>query len=124
MHPIDETDVALLRLLTHASGRPVTWLALFARPGEPDFHHTHTVPRLGDLLTRAIPQVSPRPIFMQGDLRNPTMYSTYRAWQPAFQRPGLSRSPCTSSRPFVPPLWRTLPCGNASICGSKRGCLS
>ena len=33
-----------------------------------------------------MPQVSPRPIFMQGDLRNPTMYSTYRAWQPAFQR--------------------------------------
>jgi N-acyl-D-aspartate/D-glutamate deacylase len=87
MHPIDEADVALLHLLTRASGRPVTWLALFARPGVPDFHHTHTIPRLGDLLTRAIPQVSPRPIFMQGDLRNPTMYSTYRAWQPAFQRP-------------------------------------
>jgi N-acyl-D-amino-acid deacylase len=86
MHPIDEADVALLRLLTRASGRPVTWLALFARPGEPDFHHTHTVTKLGDLLARAIPQVSPRPIFMQGDLRNPTMYSTYRAWQPAFQR--------------------------------------
>jgi N-acyl-D-aspartate/D-glutamate deacylase len=85
MHPIDEADVALLRLLTRASGRPVTWLALFARPGEPDFHHTHTVPRLGDLLIQAMPQVSPRPIFMQGDLRNPTMYSTYRAWQPAFQ---------------------------------------
>jgi N-acyl-D-aspartate/D-glutamate deacylase len=87
MHPVDEQDVALLRLLTHASGRPVTWLALFARPGEPDFHHTYTVPRLGDLLARAMPQVSPRPIVMQGDLHNPTMYSTYRAWQPAFQRP-------------------------------------
>jgi N-acyl-D-amino-acid deacylase len=86
MHPIDEEDVALLRLLTCASGRPVTWLALFARPGEPDFHHTHSLPKLGDLLARAMPQVSPRPIFMQGDLRNPTMYSTYRAWQPAFQR--------------------------------------
>jgi hypothetical protein len=55
MHPIDEADVALLRLLTHVSGRPVTWLALFARPSEPDFHHTHTVPRLGDLLARAMP---------------------------------------------------------------------
>jgi N-acyl-D-amino-acid deacylase len=85
MHPIDEADVALLRLLTRESGRPVTWLALFARPGEPDFHHAHTVPRLGDLLARAMPQVSPRPIYMEGDLRNPTMYSTYRAWQPAFR---------------------------------------
>ena len=27
-----------LRLLTGESGRPVTWLALFARPGEPDFY--------------------------------------------------------------------------------------
>jgi N-acyl-D-aspartate/D-glutamate deacylase len=86
MYPIDEADVALLRLLTRASSRPVTWLALFDRPGEPDFHHIHTVPRLGDLLARAMSQVSPRPIYMQGDLRNPTMYSTYRAWQPAFQR--------------------------------------
>jgi N-acyl-D-amino-acid deacylase len=86
MHAIDEADVALLRLLTRESGRSVTWLALFARPGGPDFHHTPTVPRLGDLLAQAMPQVSPRPIFMQGDLRNPTMYSTYRAWQPTFGR--------------------------------------
>ena len=86
MHPIDEADVDLLRLLTRESGRPVTWLSLFARPGEPEFHHTHTVPKLGDLLAQAVPQVSPRPIFMEGDLHNPTMYSTYRAWQPAFGR--------------------------------------
>lgn len=86
MHPIDDEDVATLRLLTEASGRPVTWLSLFARPGEPDFHHTQTVAKLGDLLTRTMPQVTPRPIFMQGDLQNPTMYATYLAWQPAFNR--------------------------------------
>src|SRR5436305_1553702 len=63
MHPIDDADVDLLRLLTQASGRPVTWLALFARPDEPDFHHTQTVAKLGDLLAWAIPPVTPRPIF-------------------------------------------------------------
>jgi N-acyl-D-amino-acid deacylase len=41
---------------------------------------------LGDLLARAMPQVSPRPIYMEGDLRTPTMYSMDSAWQPAFQR--------------------------------------
>jgi N-acyl-D-aspartate/D-glutamate deacylase len=84
MHPIDDVDVETLRLLTQESGRPVTWLSLFARPGEPEFHHTQTVAKLGDLLTRTMPQVTPRPIFMQGDLRNPSMYATYRAFQPAF----------------------------------------
>jgi N-acyl-D-amino-acid deacylase len=86
MHPIDEADLETLRLLSHASGRPVTWLSLFARPGEPDFHHTQTVPKLGDLLPRTMPQVTPRPIYMQGDLRHPSMYATYAAWQPAFHR--------------------------------------
>lgn len=86
MHPIEDADVDILRLLTEASGRPVTWLSLFARPGEPDFHHTQTVAKLGDLLTRAVPQVTPRPIYMQGDLRNPSMYATYSAFQTAFNR--------------------------------------
>lgn len=84
MHPIDDADVETLRLLSQESGRPVTWLSLFARPGEPDFHHTQTVAKLGDLLAHTMPQVTPRPIYMQGDLRNPTMYATYRAFQPAF----------------------------------------
>ena len=52
MNLIDDTDLDLLRLLTHESGPPVTWLALFARPGEPDFHHTRTVAKLGNLLAR------------------------------------------------------------------------
>jgi N-acyl-D-aspartate/D-glutamate deacylase len=84
MHSLDDADVETLRLLTRESGRPVTWLSLFARPGEPDFHHTQTVVKLGDLLARTMPQVTPRPIFMQGDLRTPSMYATYSAFQPAF----------------------------------------
>jgi N-acyl-D-amino-acid deacylase len=83
MHTIEDAGVDLLRLLTQESGRPVTWFALVARPGEPDIHHTRTVATLSDLLARAIPQVTPRPFVMQGDLRHPSMYATYRAWQPA-----------------------------------------
>ncbi|GIX49307.1 MAG: amidohydrolase [Candidatus Tectimicrobiota bacterium] len=83
---ISDADVALLRLLTEESGRPVTWLALFARPGEPDFHQ-QTIAKLGPLLARAVPQVTPRPLITQGDLRHPFMFASYPSWQPAFNRP-------------------------------------
>ena len=87
MNLIDDADLDLLRLLTRESGRPVTWLALFARPGEPDFHHTQTVAKLGDLLGQAIPQITPRPIMTQGDLRNPSVFASFLTWQPALNRP-------------------------------------
>src|SRR5215475_15232790 len=87
MNLLDDADLDLLRLLTRESGRPVTWLALFARPDEPDFHHTQTVAKLGDLLNQAIPQITPRPIMTQGDLRNPSTFASFLTWQPAFNRP-------------------------------------
>ena len=80
----------LLRLLTGESGRPVTWLALFARPGQPDFHD-RTVAKLGDLLARAIPQVTPRPLVTQGDLKNPSMFASFLSWQGAFNRPAAEQ---------------------------------
>ena len=48
MYAVSDEDIELLRQLTQASGRPVTWLALFAHPGQPDFHD-QTFARLGDL---------------------------------------------------------------------------
>ncbi len=81
MNLIDDADVALLRLLTAASGRPVTWLTLFARPGEPDFHEQNMA-KMGDLIQRAVPQVTPRPIVSRGDLMHPSMYGTFQSWQP------------------------------------------
>jgi N-acyl-D-aspartate/D-glutamate deacylase len=85
MHLIDDADVELLRTLTHESTRPVTWLALFARPGEPDFHDQNLA-KLGPLIQRAIPQVTPRPIVSQGDLRNPSMFGSFLSWQGVFNR--------------------------------------
>lgn len=86
MHPINDDDIALLRVLTGESTRPVTWLAVFARPGEPDFHHTHTLAKLGALVRRAVPQITPRPIMGQGDLRNPSMFGSFISWQAVFNR--------------------------------------
>lgn len=85
MHPISDADVELLRTLTDESGRPATWLALFAHPGEPNFHD-QTLAKLGDLVQRAIPQVTPRPIMSQGDLHTPSMFGSFLTWQPAFNR--------------------------------------
>ena len=86
MYAVSDEDIELLRLITEASGRPVTWLALFAHPGQPDFHD-QTFARLGDLVKQAIPQVTPRPIMSQGDLKNPTMFGSFVSWQKAFNRP-------------------------------------
>ena len=86
MYAVSDEDVELLRKVTEASGRPVTWLALFAHPGQPDYHD-QTFAKLGDLVKQAIPQVTPRPIMSQGDLRNPTMFGSFVSWQKAFNRP-------------------------------------
>jgi N-acyl-D-aspartate/D-glutamate deacylase len=85
MYAVSDEDIELLRQITRASGRPVTWLALFAHPGQPDFHD-QTFAKLGDLVKQAIPQVTPRPIMSQGDLKNPTMFGSFVSWQKAFNR--------------------------------------
>jgi len=85
MYAVGDEDVELLRQLTRATGRPVTWLALFAHPGDPAFHD-QTFAKLGDLVKQAIPQVTPRPIMSQGDLKSPTMFGSFVSWQRAFNR--------------------------------------
>ena len=90
MYAVSDEDIELLRQITRASGRPVTWLALFAHPGQPDFHDA-TFARLGDLVQQAIPQVTPRPIMSQGDLKNPTMFGSFISWQKAFNRPAAEQ---------------------------------
>ena len=85
MYAVSDEDVELLRQLTQATGRPVTWLALFAHPGDPAFHE-QTFAKLGDLVKQAIPQVTPRPIMSQGDLKSPTMFGSFVSWQKAFNR--------------------------------------
>jgi N-acyl-D-aspartate/D-glutamate deacylase len=82
---IKDEDVELLRTLTSESGRPVTWLALFARTGEPDFHQ-NTIEKMGPLLDRAIPQVTPRPMFIQDSLQRPFEFASLPSWKPTVNR--------------------------------------
>ncbi len=83
---IKDEDVELLYKLTNESGRPVTWLALFARTGEPEFHQK-TIEKMGPLLDRAIPQVTPRPMFIQDTLQRPFEFAALPSWKPAVNRP-------------------------------------
>ena len=87
MYAVSDEDVELLRQITQASGRPVTWLALFAHPGQPDFHD-QTFAKLGDLVKQAIPQVTPRPIMSQGDLQEPDHVRLVRVLAEGVQPPG------------------------------------
>src|SRR5260370_10249497 len=85
MYAVSDDDVDLLRQITRTSGRPVTWLALFAHPGEPGFHD-QTFAKLGDLVKQAIPQGTPRPIISQGHLKSPTMFGSFVSSQKAGTR--------------------------------------
>ncbi len=85
MYDLDDSDLALLSMLTRESTRPVTWLTLFSHPGDPDFHE-RTFAKMGDLVQRAIPQVTPRPIVSRCDLQNPTMFGNYQSWQGVLSR--------------------------------------
>ena len=122
MYAVSDEDIELLRKITQASGRPVTWLALFAHPGQPDYHD-QTFARLGDLVKQAIPQVTPRPIMSQGDLKNPTMFGSFVSWQKAFNRPGgRADRALPGSRRSARPSGRSSTAASAATCGARCAC--
>jgi hypothetical protein len=121
MYAVSDEDIELLRLITQASGRPVTWLALFAHPGQPDYHD-QTFARLGDLVKQAIPQVTPRPIMSQGDLKNPTMFGSFVSWQKAFNRPVAEQIALYRTRSFAKRSARSSRAGSAATCGARCAC--
>jgi N-acyl-D-aspartate/D-glutamate deacylase len=84
---VTDEEYDTLALLVEESGRPVTYLAVFARPGKAGMHE-ELVARVAPLLgrDRAVPQVSCRPLRVQFTLRNPFIFAALAAWRPAFNR--------------------------------------
>jgi hypothetical protein len=121
MYAVSDDDIELLRRSRRPAGGPVTWLALFAHPGQPDFHD-QTFARLGDLVKQAIPQVTPRPIMSQGDLKNPTMFGSFISWQKAFNRPPPSRSRSTAIPSSARRSARSSTAASAATCGGRCAC--
>src|SRR4029450_11836924 len=85
---VTDEEFATLELLVTESRRPVTYLAVFARPGRPPGAHEEVVQRMAPLLgrERAVPQVSCRPLRIQFTLKNPFIFATMATWGQAFNR--------------------------------------
>jgi N-acyl-D-amino-acid deacylase len=85
---LTDEELATLTLLVEQSGRPVTYLAVFARSGRPPGAHEEALTRVLPLLgrDRAIPQVSCRPLRIQFTLKNPFIFATMQTWGQVFNK--------------------------------------
>jgi N-acyl-D-amino-acid deacylase len=84
---VSESDYALLDLLVTESARPVTWLALLNRDDKPEAC-LDTLRQTEALLKRGlVPQVTPKPLIIQINLRNPFIFANLPGWKPAFNQP-------------------------------------
>src|SRR5581483_5079322 len=85
---VSDEEVDTLTLLVEESRRPVTFLALFARPGRAPGSHEEGLKRVAHLLgrDRAVPQVSCRPLRVQFTLKNPFIFAGMTPWAQAFNR--------------------------------------
>jgi N-acyl-D-aspartate/D-glutamate deacylase len=85
---VSDEELATLTLLVEESRRPVTFLAVFARPGKAPGSHEAGLARVASLLgrDRAVPQVSCRPLRVQFTLKNPFIFAGMTPWSQAFNR--------------------------------------
>jgi N-acyl-D-amino-acid deacylase len=84
---VSESDYALLDFLLTESGRPVTWLALLNRDDKPEAC-LDALRQTAPLLKRGlVPQVTPKPLVVQINLRNPFIFANLPGWKPAFNQP-------------------------------------
>jgi len=99
---VTDEEYATLELLVNESLRPVTYLAVFARPGRPPGAHEEVVQRMAPLLgrERAVPQVSCRPLRIQFTLKNPFIFATMATWAQAFNRPETEQRALYASETF------------------------
>jgi N-acyl-D-amino-acid deacylase len=99
---VTDDELATLTLLVEESGRPVTYLAVFARPGRPPGAHEEVLQRVTPLLgrDRAVPQVSCRPLRVQFTLKNPFIFATMATWGQAFNRSEAEQKALYASEAF------------------------
>jgi N-acyl-D-aspartate/D-glutamate deacylase len=85
-HMADE-EYDLLEFLVRESTRPVTWLALFNRPGRPD-SYMGVVEKVQSILgwDKSVPQVSCRPLRIQFNMRNPFIFAVFTTWHTVFNK--------------------------------------
>jgi N-acyl-D-aspartate/D-glutamate deacylase len=99
---LSDEEVATLATLVEESRRPVTYLALFARPGRPPGSHEEPLARALPLLgrDRAVPQISCRPLTVQFTLRNPFVFAIMSTWAQVFNRTAAEQTALYRSETF------------------------
>ncbi|MCS6924710.1 MAG: amidohydrolase family protein [Candidatus Binatia bacterium] len=84
---VTDEEYDLLEFLVRQSQRPVTFLALFNRPGKPD-SYLGAVEKVKPILgwDKAVPQVTCRPLRIQFNMRNPFIFAVFSTWHPVFNK--------------------------------------
>ncbi|MGE0826488.1 MAG: amidohydrolase family protein [Candidatus Binatia bacterium] len=84
---VSEDEYDLLNFLVQQSQRPVTFLALFNKPGKPE-SYLNAVETIKPILAwnKAVPQVSCRPLRVQFNMRNPFIFATFTTWHQVFNK--------------------------------------
>lgn len=84
---VSDDEYNLLEFLVNESQRPVTFLALFNKPGKPDSYLT-AVEKVKPILAwnKAVPQVSCRPLRIQFNMRNPFIFAIFSSWHLVFNK--------------------------------------
>jgi N-acyl-D-amino-acid deacylase len=84
---VSDDEYDLLKFLVDESQRPVTFLALFNKPGKPD-SYLNAVEKIQPILAwnKAVPQVTCRPLRIQFNMRNPFIFAIFSAWHGVFNK--------------------------------------
>lgn len=84
---VSDDEYDLLKFLVDQSQRPVTFLALFNKPGKPD-SYLNAVEKIQPILgwNKAVPQVTCRPLRIQFNMRNPFIFAIFTAWHGVFNK--------------------------------------
>jgi len=84
---VSDDEYNLLEFLVNESQRPVTFLALFNKPGKPD-SYLGAVEKVKPILAwnKAVPQVTCRPLRIQFNMHNPFIFAIFTAWHGVFNK--------------------------------------
>ena len=84
---VSDDEYDLLKFLVDESHRPVTFLALFNKPGKPE-SYLNAVEKIQPILgwNKAVPQVTCRPLRVQFNMRNPFIFAIFSTWHQVFNK--------------------------------------
>ena len=84
---VSDDEYDLLKFLVDESQRPVTFLALFNKPGKPE-SYLNAVEKVQPILgwDKAVPQVTCRPLRVQFNMKNPFLFAIFSAWHHVFNK--------------------------------------